>query len=320
MTTAVVLGAAGFVGRHVTEALLEGTPGEVAGAGRGPAPAWFAGRWVQLDLSTIDPAGLASRLDALGASLVVNCVGSAAGTGASLIEANVFTTERLVAALEILGPRVRLVHIGSAAEYGPGTVGIPVGEDAAARPAGPYGAAKLAATQIVTGAADDGRIEATVLRLFNPIGAGMSEVSLAGAARSRLLAAIATGAGSIAMGPLSSVRDFVDVRDAASSVAAVAAAAGPPPRIVNVGSGVGRTARELVTALAARLGFDGLIEERSDGSPRSSDVPWQVADIGLARRVLGWEPRRDLGSSVEAIVAGPSGPGVAGQPAPELDV
>lgn len=312
MTAAVVLGAAGFIGRHVTEALLQGPVGDVVGVGRGPAPAWFAGRWMQLDLSTIDPARLASRLEPLDASVVVNCVGTAAGSGPSLIEANVLTATRLIAALEALPRPLRLVHLGSAAEYGPGTAGMPVSEGAAARPVGPYGVAKLAATRAVVGAAADGRIEAAVVRLFNPIGAGMPESSLAGAARSRLRAAIESGAGSIAMGPLSAVRDFVDVRDAAAAVAATAFVGGSPPRILNVGSGIGRTARELVTALALRLGFEGLIEERSDGSPRSSDVPWQVADIGLARRAVGWQPRRDLEASIEAIVAG--------LPAPELDV
>jgi nucleoside-diphosphate-sugar epimerase len=67
---------------------------------------------------------------------------------------------------------------------------------------------------------------------------------------------------------------------------------------------MGHTARELVEALARAVGFAGEIAEGAAGSPRSSDVPWQVADIALARRILGWQPVHDLRSSVELMTGG----------------
>ena len=74
--------------------------------------------------------------------------------------------------------------------------------------------------------------------------------------------------------------------------------------IVNVGSGTGHSARELVEALAQAVGFGGEIAEGAAGSPRSSEVPWQVADVSLAKRLLGWQAVHDLRSSVELMVAG----------------
>jgi nucleoside-diphosphate-sugar epimerase len=72
--------------------------------------------------------------------------------------------------------------------------------------------------------------------------------------------------------------------------------------IINVGSGTAHSARDLVEALAVGFGFTGRIEERGSGSPRSADVPWQVADVSLAARILDWRAGHDLGSSVELIV------------------
>jgi len=93
----------------------------------------------------------------------------------------------------------------------------------------------------------------------------------------------------------------VDVRDIGSAVVAAAGPASLEARLVNVGSGHGHTARELVLGLAERLGYHGAVAEEAAGSPRSQDVPWQVADISLAARTLGWRPAHDLSSSLDSI-------------------
>jgi NDP-hexose 4-ketoreductase len=103
------------------------------------------------------------------------------------------------------------------------------------------------------------------------------------------------------MEPLGSVRDFVDVRDIGAAVVAAAGATSLEARLVNVGSGEGHTARDLVTGIAERLGFRGSVVEQAAGSPRSQDVPWQVANISLAARTLGWRPAHDLASSLDSI-------------------
>ena len=65
----------------------------------------------------------------------------------------------------------RLVHLGSAAEYGRGPGRAPVREDEPARPVGPYGVTKLAGTRLVELARTAG-LPAVVLRVFNPVGPG----------------------------------------------------------------------------------------------------------------------------------------------------
>jgi NDP-hexose 4-ketoreductase len=303
----LVVGAGGFIGRHVTMAAraLPGT--RVVGVGRGSPPPAFRdgppGDWWPIDLLR-EPSALPAALRDLGPDVLVNCAGTTTGAVPDLVAANVVTTARLLESLEQAATGTRLVHIGSAAEYGPGEVGVPVTEAACPRPVGPYGISKLCGTQLVTAAAGAGGIEAIVLRVFNALGPGMPDGSLAGSAVLRSTAAVASGSGTIRMGPLDSVRDFVDVRDVATAVVAACGLPRFEARIVNIGSGTGHSARDLVQALAAAIGFDGAISEDAEGSPRSAEVPWQVADRSLAGRMLAWRPAHDLGSTVALIAAG----------------
>lgn len=308
MALAVVFGANGFIGRHVADAMRATPEIEVVGAGLGAPLPGPDEHWLDLDLLA-DDGRLETELRAASPDYLVNCTGATGGTAAELTRLNVLTTAALLEAITRSGIRTRLVHIGSAAEYGPGPTGRLVSETTRPRPVSPYGIAKLAATQFVASraaATASAAIwqDAVVLRVFNALGPAMSPGTLPGTALRRLTDAVASSMPRIEMGPLGAVRDFVDVRDIAAAVLAACRVPRLEAPIINVGSGTGHSARELVQALAERVGFTGEIGEAAAGSPRSSDVPWQVADVSLAERLLGWRATRDLRSSVELMTAG----------------
>ena len=301
MATALVLGSDGFIGRRVTTALgrMPGTAvvGVVRGGRRGSSSSTLA-----LDLVTADITMIARVIDDIGPSVVVNCAGATDGSPSELILANVVTLARLLEGIEHSAVRPRLVQLGSAAEYGRGPVGRPVDEATAPNPVSAYGISKLAASQLALRASDETLVEAVVLRVFNAVGPGMPGHTLPGSVVARLRTAVSDESAVLVTGPLDAVRDFIDVRDIAAAVAAASTAAGALPPILNVGSGTGHSARELVTELARRTGFRGTIEARAPGSPRSTDVPWQVADVGLAARALGWRTSHDLASICEGAL------------------
>jgi nucleoside-diphosphate-sugar epimerase len=284
----LVLGSGGFIGRHAFAA-FEGSSEVVALPGAGPEARRSSG-----DLLTAD---LDSMLASARPGVVVNCAGRTEGSEAGLTAANVTLVARLLESLVRL-PNTRLVHIGSAAEYGPG-VTASTRESAPERPLAAYGKSKLAATNLIRAAP----LQAVVLRVFNPLGAGMAPSSMPGRARDLIRSALASGGRSIMMGSLAAERDFVDVRDVAEAVVAAATVDEPPP-VVNIGSGRATRAREVVSLLAAVAGFDGEIDEVAEGSPRSVQVDRQVADIGVARDRLDWTPRRSLRDSVTALWTG----------------
>jgi len=300
----MVLGASGFLGGHVRQ--QAGAAGlDVITAGRSPLPGSPAHCLV--DLAAQDPARLAGTLTTLAPDVVVNCAGVTSGPPEALAQVNVTGTYDLVRAMLLAGCPARLVHLGSAAEYGPGRPGTAVAESAPPRPASAYGATKLAGTHLVELGRAAG-LDAVVLRVFNPVGPGAPDGILPGRLVAEFRRALSEGS-EVRLGPLDAVRDFVDARDVADAV--IAAALTPRAGgVINVASGQGRRARALARELAAISGYDGPVHEDHGGSPRSAVPSWQQADIGLARLLLGWQPRRSLGESLaDQWVAGgaPSG-------------
>jgi len=328
----LVIGASGYLGRHVRDrAAAAGL--DVVTAGRSPLPDSRA--HCQVDLATATPAALAATLTEQAPDVVVNCAGATSGDVGALAAANVTGTATLVSALRRTGRSIRLVHLGSAAEYGPSEPGTAVAESDPARPAGAYGATKLAATRLVELGRATG-LDAVVLRVFNPVGPGAPESILPGRLVGELRRAAADGS-DVRLGPLDAVRDFVDARDVADAAVAAAVAPSLPAAVINVGSGTGVPVRTLVRELVAISGYDGPVIEStvvdgtvvestimaagimvenataanvsvagtgqaSGGLDRASSAApgrsWQQADIGRARRDLGWRPRHDLRTSL----------------------
>jgi nucleoside-diphosphate-sugar epimerase len=307
----LLFGASGFLGGAVGTALeADERVGEVLRVTSRPGtdrPGWLVH-----DLSASSATGLASLLQDLAPDVVVNCVGALTGTEEALVAANVLVTARILDAAALASPRTRFVTIGSAAEYGVVPAGVPVSEDAPTRPVGTYGITKLASTQLVRLAGESGRVDGVVLRVFNPIGPGVPVESLLGRAAVGIRSA-QDDAGEVRLGPLGASRDFVDVRDVGRAVAAAALAPVLRERVLNIGSGVATRARDAVAGLAAIAGYDGAIHEADPPPARSAAVDWIAADISRARGALGWTPRYDLQSSLEAIWQG-EGPARAHAP------
>lgn len=94
-------------------------------------------------------------------------------------------------------------------------------------------------------------------------------------------------------------RDFVHVRDVAAGcrlALEVAAAAGG---VFNFASGEALTIRAIADRMAAALGTS--IEPQITGQHRVGDIRHCLADIGLARRVLGFQPRIDLATGLSEL-------------------
>ena len=287
----VLLGSTGFLGGHIAAALAAApVVDEVVAVGRD-----------ELDLESAADHSVAALFERCRPDAVINASGRTSGDLDALLSANAVAVERLVESLRRVVPAVRYVHLGSAAEYGPGAAETLTAEASVPAPSSPYGEAKLAGTQAVLHAAEAG-LDAVVLRVFNPVGWGAGPATMPAAVARKVQSAIRAGAASIETGPLDAYRDFVDADDVADAVVRSAVAEGAlSGAVLNVGSGQGTQARDLVELLVKVSGFEGVIDEAREGSARSGGVSWQVGDVGRARAVLGWRPRRSLSTSVEAL-------------------
>ncbi|MDN3355688.1 NAD(P)-dependent oxidoreductase [Actinomadura sp. DC4] len=301
----VVLGASGFLGRHVCAAF--------AAAGARVSPVSRKARdGVALDLVRAGRPEL-RRLCA-GADAVVNAAGAVwGGTGQEMAELNAELVRRLTEVLAELPERPRFVNLGSAYEYGPVPAGVSIDEDWPPAPATAYGRTKLQGTQAVVRAADEHGVDGVALRVSVACGPGTPKVSLPGIVAGHL----AAGDDELRLAPLRAHRDLVDVRDVADAVLAAADA----PRgavagaVINIGGGAAVPVRDLVELMISLSGRPVRIVEEAVARDTRSDAQWQRLDIGRARRTLGWTPRRTLAESMRDLLTAVGVPVVRPVPA-----
>jgi nucleoside-diphosphate-sugar epimerase len=289
----LIMGASGFIGTHVRgRALAAGM--EVVTAGRtGFADAL---RHYYADLAEDDPGKVTAVIDVVAPDVVLNCAGATTGEPDALVAVNVTGVYTLTKAMLMAKTAPRLVHLGSAAEYGRAEPGVPVSEQAVPRPAAVYGVTKLAGTRLVELATAAG-LDGVVLRVFNPVGPGAPPSNLPGKVAAEVRRALAHGT-DIQLGSLDAVRDFIDVRDVADAVLAAVTAPALAHGVLNIGTGRGVPVRTMVKQLLSIAGCTGVIHEDSAGPGRAADIPWQEASITCAIEDLGWTPRRDLTASL----------------------
>ncbi|MCX4547564.1 MULTISPECIES: NAD(P)-dependent oxidoreductase [unclassified Streptomyces] len=307
---AVVLGGAGFVGRHVCTVLRAAGWAVTAVVRRAAAAPPGCGT-LRIDAVRADAATLTEALARLRPTLVVNAAGALWDvTDEELTEGNVTLVGRLVSAVAALPGPVRLVHIGSSYEYGSVPGHTALSESAPCAPASGYARTKLAGTRTVTGAVRDGRIDAVVLRVTVSVGPYASRHSLLGG----LALQLAEQPGELKLPPIYGVRDLIDVRDVADAVLAAADAPEVPP-VVNIGAGTGVALTDAVDALIRIAGSTAaVVRTPAPTVRRDAGTGEQPLDIGLALRELGWSPARTPADALRALwdsVAPPAdGPGV----------
>ncbi|WP_063785063.1 NAD(P)-dependent oxidoreductase [Streptomyces sp. TP-A0356] len=298
----VILGATGFVGRHVGAAFQAGGH-QVLAVARRPAKIPASWRFFPADLANDGRDELLRLMDAERPVAIVNAAGAAwSSSEGPLREGNLLLVEQVLAALDAASCRPRLVHLGSMHEYEPQPVGTALDERVPTRPVTAYGASKLLGSRAVLEAAASGRADAVVLRLSNVIGTGTPTTSLLGSVAQQLRKAAQTREPAVVrLSPLRASRDFVDARDTADAI--VAAALGPVGgQVINIGRGEATHVRVLVDLLIAASGMTVQVVENPGSAPRpSADPDWMRVDISAARELLGWSPRRGLEDAVREL-------------------
>jgi UDP-glucose 4-epimerase len=218
---------------------------------------------------------------------------------------NVGSTFALTEALVRLGVE-RFVFSSSAAVYG-NQVEVPIEEDRPAHPESPYGQSKRMVEEGLHWLSALGRLRTASLRYFNAAGGTIEHPERHGPEIHLIPLALDVALGVSDHLDLygsdyptpdgTCVRDYVHVLDLAEAhVLALESLADHRELIINLGSGVGYSNREVVDAVRTITGVD--IDVRS-APRRPGDPAVAVADIRRARAVLGWAPTRSV---LETIV------------------
>ena len=304
--TWMLTGGAGYIGAHVTRALIDsGRPVVVLDdLSSGLARKVPAG----VPHEQIDVCDRAAVADALRRHEVTGVVHLAAkkAVGESVerphfyYRQNVEGAMALTEAMAEVGVR-RLVYSSSASVYGPTDAPL-ITEDTATLPISPYGQTKLIGEWIGADLAVAEGFSVVAQRYFNVAGAGADDLGDTGAFNliPMVLRAYTQGRRPMIFGadyPTpdgTCIRDYIHITDLAAGHVAAAVrteADAPGFSAYNLGRGVGSSVREVLDAVSTALGAD-LDPEIVDRRP--GDPPSVVASADRARDELGWVATRGL--------------------------
>lgn len=191
----------------------------------------------------------------------------------------------------------RFVFASSMAVYDDSPRPQPLDESWPTRPLSPYGISKLAAEQLVQLMGRRAGVETLVLRLFNTFGTGQTLTPYVGVI-TIFINRILSGMPPVIFGDGSQRRDFVYVGDVARAcVLAVEGRASGAS--VNVGTGTGTAVSEVAALLLERLGSR---LEPEYVPARAEENRNSIADISLARSLLGYEPQASLSGKIDEVI------------------
>jgi len=293
----LVTGADGFIGSHLTEALVRA----------GHEVRAFAlynsfGSWGWLDRCAPDVAGnfevfMGDIRDANGVRTAMNgceaVLHLAALIGipysyhspATYVDTNVAGTLNVVQSARDLGIR-HVVHTSTSEVYGTARF-VPITEEHPLQGQSPYSASKIGADHIALSYYLSFGTPVTVVRPFNTYGPRQS----ARAVIPTIITQIASGRRQIKLGAMTPTRDFNFVSDTVSGFMAALTCEKAHGEVINWGSNFEISVGDTARAIASQMGAD--VEWTSDDQrlrPEKSEVERLWADNTKARELLGWSP------------------------------
>jgi UDP-glucose 4-epimerase len=204
-------------------------------------------------------------------------------------EVNVGGTVSVMEAMRDAGVR-RVVFASSGAVYGE-QAEQPVREEQIPNPQSPYAVSKLAAEYYVRTIGALWGIETVILRIFNAYGPGQSLPASHPPAVPRFLHQALGGGSLVVFGGGGQTRDFVYVDDVVEALVAAGSVSGVDRRTINVGAGCETSVGELIEMVARAVGREvEVLHSPAEGG----GVSRLWADVSLARKLLGYEPRVGL--------------------------
>lgn len=184
----------------------------------------------------------------------------------------------------------RVIFASSSAVYGDSPE-LPKREGSVPRPMSPYAVTKLVGEHYCRVFYEIYGLECVSLRYFNVFGPGQDPASEYAAVIPKFIDAVLSGGQPVVYGDGEQTRDFVYVEDVVRANILACISPGAPGLAINIGTGCATSLNQLLDAIRRVLKTDirPIYTE-----PRPGDVRDSVADITLAREVLGYVPEYGL--------------------------
>ncbi len=289
---AVVTGAGGFIGRHLSRFLSEHGC-DVRGIGHS---ALSDEDRVELGISLWYSGGISSsalKKTCEGAEIIYHCAGSGS-VPLSLREPMTDFRSNVLATAEVLehsreAGGIPVVFLSTAGVYGKADR-MPIGINDPFRPISPYGMNKVAAEQLMHQYGTFFGVPGAIVRLFSVYGEGLRKQLLWDASQ-KLLKGNSTFFGSG-----KETRDWIHVSDAVALIARIGTCASTDVPAFHGATGEAVRICDVLDLLASCYGLKGAISFNDQVRP--GDPTDYQADIA-ASRALGWAPEVPLADGVK---------------------
>jgi nucleoside-diphosphate-sugar epimerase len=288
----LVTGGAGFIGSHLAQTLVERGKAvrifDDFSTGKESHITPFAGR---VEIIRGDLRDLARVRAAVAGVEVVFHQAALASVPRSIadplttLETNVNGTHHVLLAARDANVR-RVVYASSSSVYG-NTPTLPKHEMMPPSPMSPYALHKLTGEHLCRLYSQVYGLETVALRYFNVFGPRQDPASPYAAVIPRFLQALLAGQPPIVFGDGTQTRDFTYIANVVGANLLAAEATEAVGQAINIGCGERISLNELLRQAGELLGKPVEAEYRA---PRAGDIHDSLADIHLARHLLGYEP------------------------------
>ena len=307
---AAVTGAEGFIGSHLTEAL-------VASGHRVRAMAQYNSfssyGWletlapdvldhVEIVLGDVrDPGSVRGLLD--GADVAYHLAALIAipysyQAPHSYVETNVIGTLNVLEAVRKLDIP-RMVHTSTSETYGTART-VPISEAHPLQAQSPYAASKAGGDKLAESYHASFEVPVVTLRPFNTFGPRQS----ARAFIPTIISQVASGADEVKVGSLDPTRDFTYVKDTAAAFHLAGTTAGIEGELFNAGVGGEISMGVLAETIAALMDRDvTFVPEQARQRPDKSEVMRLVCDSTKFRAATGWQPAHSLEDGLRETIS-----------------
>jgi nucleoside-diphosphate-sugar epimerase len=181
----------------------------------------------------------------------------------------------------------RFVFAASSAAYGE-TPTLPKVETMPAQPISPYGVTKYVGEIYAQVFGRVYGLENACLRYFNVFGPRQDPRSQYSGVLSRFMLAVIEGEAPVIYGDGEQSRDFTYVENIVDETLRACEADGASGLVFNGGTGARITLNQVLKMLS---GITGKTIQAKYDAPRNGDIRDSQADVSLARKILGYEPR-----------------------------
>jgi len=298
MEKILITGADGFIGSHLTEALVRAGHKVRAFVLYNSFNSWgwldqcepdVQGQFEAFSGDIRDPYGVKQAMK--GCESVIHLaaligIPYSYHSPETYVDTNIKGTLNILQAARDLGVK-RVVHTSTSEVYGTAR-SVPINEDHPLQGQSPYSATKIGADQLALSFHSSFGLPITILRPFNTYGPRQS----ARAVIPTIITQILKGKKEISLGSIHPTRDLNYVEDTVEGFIKALIANKIEGEVINLGSGFEISIGNLAHMIAELMGTKISIKESSERvRPTDSEVERLLADNQKAKDLLKWSPK-----------------------------